>query len=495
MGSGWGSLERRIFSIRSDSFQAVLMRLALSDRRSISCWRRVEAEGSFIVVLCPTPEVAFGVLFLKKATSKVVALSVVAQRLPSKQLRARWMHALDADKGELVVRVVVRVLDDKFARPPNFIVKINGLVASEPAFQVLDQRGRRFFCVFIVGGDQKLDARLPGHRDLENEADQGPLGFPVGDVLNVAEPAGEGSFRAMPADFGRQVEGTQASDLLFCHLDICHKLILLLNFIIPVASLRLGGRFFLLHSFIIVPRQAAPCTGLFHVRRRFLEKNFVVSESLEEAFIFGKGILGETWEFASGQGKSEAEPQGLSGGAVEAPWICRPGPAGDCFEHANELEELRIFSFASAFPEGVGSFFEVTTMRRLSAIITAWVLGWIIYLMAMVLTVYDGILSLIFHPFLAALVTTLTVALGLTAGLLLRIPLLERFWRSSWLWACSLAVGAVLLMCFGRQWGVTETFTDPETGRQWVGLHSGVAVGSYLALLFAVVNWPSKKSE
>lgn len=45
-------------------------------------------------------------------------------------------------------------------------------------------------------------------------------------------------------------------------------------------------------------------------------------------------------------------------------------------------------------------------MRRIISVIIAWVLGWLVYMIAMVLTVYDGILSLMFQPIMGAIVTS-----------------------------------------------------------------------------------------
>jgi len=132
--------------------------------------------------------------------------------------------------------------------------------------------------------------------------------------------------------------------------------------------------------------------------------------------------------------------------------------------------------------------------KRLLAIFVAFVIGWFAYMIAMMMTCYDGVLSMIFQPIMEAIASSLFVGGGLLAGLLLRIPIIGKLWRSSWLWASGIALVSLLLMCFGSSLGMTEQFTDQETGRHWTGLHSGVGLTCYFTLLFALSNWPIKKS-
>ena len=56
-----------------------------------------------------------------------------------------------------------------------------------------------------------------------------------------------------------------------------------------------------------------------------------------------------------------------------------------------------------------------------------------------------------------------------------------------------LAIGSIVLMCFGARWGMTQIFTDPDTGHQTVGLRSDVAIASYVVMVFAITNWPLKR--
>ena len=134
-------------------------------------------------------------------------------------------------------------------------------------------------------------------------------------------------------------------------------------------------------------------------------------------------------------------------------------------------------------------------MRRVITIIAAWALGWLVYMVAMVVTVYDGIMSMIFQPIIGAVITTMTVIGSLVVGLLFRVPPIGRAWRAAWFMAPLLVIGSILLMCFGTRWGLTEAFTNPETGQQGVGLSPRVGITSYLVMVFAVANWPLKPKD
>jgi len=132
-------------------------------------------------------------------------------------------------------------------------------------------------------------------------------------------------------------------------------------------------------------------------------------------------------------------------------------------------------------------------LARVIAVVAALVLGWIIYMIGMVLTVYDGMLSLIFQPFMAALASGICVAVALLLGLLLRIPVLSRWWTATSLWAALVAAASLFVLAFGYFIGLTYVGTNPETGSEVVTLHPAAAMGGYFFFLFAVANWPTRR--
>lgn len=131
---------------------------------------------------------------------------------------------------------------------------------------------------------------------------------------------------------------------------------------------------------------------------------------------------------------------------------------------------------------------------RLAAVVVAFAVGWGVYMVGMVLTVYDGLLSLIFQPFMAALWSTLFVGLSLVAGLVLRIPPLKRWWTGSRVWACSLAAASLCVLVFGYSLGLTYMGVHPELGHEVKILHPLAALGGYAGLIFALANWPLRSN-
>ena len=123
----------------------------------------------------------------------------------------------------------------------------------------------------------------------------------------------------------------------------------------------------------------------------------------------------------------------------------------------------------------------------------AFVVGWVVYMIGMVLTVYDGCLSFLLQPIMAALCSSLAVAAALAGGLILRLPGLRRWWRSSVLWAASITGASLFLLSFGYALGLRSTFVHPESGAEIQTLQVAVAIGAYFALLFALANWPRRR--
>lgn len=88
----------------------------------------------------------------------------------------------------------------------------------------------------------------------------------------------------------------------------------------------------------------------------------------------------------------------------------------------------------------------VQVLQRSIAALVAFAVGWVVYMVAMVLTVYDGCLSLVFQPFMAAICSGLFVGAALLVGLVFKLPVLGRWWRSSFLWAGAIAAGSLFFL-------------------------------------------------
>ena len=131
-------------------------------------------------------------------------------------------------------------------------------------------------------------------------------------------------------------------------------------------------------------------------------------------------------------------------------------------------------------------------LARAIAVVAAFSIGWIVYMIGMVLTVYDGMLSLILQPFMAALASGVCTAVALLVGRLLRLPV-SRWWRSTRLWAALLAGASLFTLAFGYFVGLTYVGTNPETGKQVLTLHPVEALTGYFFLICAGANWPVQR--
>ena len=132
---------------------------------------------------------------------------------------------------------------------------------------------------------------------------------------------------------------------------------------------------------------------------------------------------------------------------------------------------------------------------RFIAIGIAFVVGWLVYMIAMMMSVYDGVPSLIFQPIFAALFSGFVVGLSLLVGLLLRVPPLARAWNASWLGAASIAAASVCILVFGYSLGLTDVGVNPETNQVVTMLHPAAGLAGSFSLVFSIANWPIRRRD
>ncbi len=111
-------------------------------------------------------------------------------------------------------------------------------------------------------------------------------------------------------------------------------------------------------------------------------------------------------------------------------------------------------------------------------------------MVAMVLTAYDGVLSLLFQPIMAALFSSLATSLALVAGLLLRIPFVGRLWRHRLLIPRLLIATGLFVLVFGFPFGWTSTYPASDFDEPQVVLKPELLLGGSFAIIFSIANWP-----
>jgi hypothetical protein len=111
-------------------------------------------------------------------------------------------------------------------------------------------------------------------------------------------------------------------------------------------------------------------------------------------------------------------------------------------------------------------------------------------MIGMVVNSYEGLLSLVFQPLMATVVSGLFVGLALLIGLLLKVPAISRVWSASRLVPALTGLACVVVLTVGHRFGLIYVASHPETGQSITMLHPVAAVGAYFGLVFVVANWP-----
>ena len=116
--------------------------------------------------------------------------------------------------------------------------------------------------------------------------------------------------------------------------------------------------------------------------------------------------------------------------------------------------------------------------------------GWLVCMIAMGMTVYDGLGSMVFQSLIAMICSGLAMIVALLVGLVLKIPVLGKFWSTTCWPAMVLIAGSLFVLCLGTRLGWQQTYMLPEFQRQYEGLRTEAMLGGYFVLVFAIAHWP-----
>jgi hypothetical protein len=121
----------------------------------------------------------------------------------------------------------------------------------------------------------------------------------------------------------------------------------------------------------------------------------------------------------------------------------------------------------------------------------AFILGLAIYMIAMVMTTYDGIASLILQPIMGSILTGLALIALLVVGSPLLIGAVWKRWRrAGWL---VLGVTMIGIACLIASWhpSLRVKVLNPDTGAMVDSFHPALAVGGWFAAMFGVAFCPA----
>lgn len=117
-------------------------------------------------------------------------------------------------------------------------------------------------------------------------------------------------------------------------------------------------------------------------------------------------------------------------------------------------------------------------------------LGVMAYLIAMAMTVYDGLLSLIFQPILGLIITGMAcVILTIVASPLL-ITRIWRLWQRLWLLPLLLIPTGIVLMIISWLPPLRVQVWHPELQMPIDSFHPGLGIGGWAVMLFGILWFP-----
>lgn len=141
-------------------------------------------------------------------------------------------------------------------------------------------------------------------------------------------------------------------------------------------------------------------------------------------------------------------------------------------------------------------------MIAIPQIFVALVVGIGCYLLAVAMTVYDGILSMIFQPIMGAIFTGAAIIGLLILGLPIRlVKRINIWWKAHWWISLLLGCVALAMMCASWIPRMRVKVLNPETQIQIDSFHPALALGGWLLALFAVLHfypplpWSKQKNQ
>ncbi len=123
-------------------------------------------------------------------------------------------------------------------------------------------------------------------------------------------------------------------------------------------------------------------------------------------------------------------------------------------------------------------------------ITSALIVGVCYYMLAMAMTVYDGILSMMFQPIVGTILTLIAIAMMSLLGLPIRLMRpLNDWWRKHW-WIV-FVIGTIAFLMMYASWmpQFRTKILDPETDMEVASFHPVLAVGGWLLTIFAVLHF------
>jgi len=119
----------------------------------------------------------------------------------------------------------------------------------------------------------------------------------------------------------------------------------------------------------------------------------------------------------------------------------------------------------------------------------AWSTGLFFYMIAMMMTVYDGVLSMIFQPIMGGIMTGIAMILIALLGLPLLIKKVWAWWdRFKWISIILISVGVLLMIM--SWYPFKMTVIDFETQRSVESFQPALALAGWFSVMFGIFYCP-----
>lgn len=129
-------------------------------------------------------------------------------------------------------------------------------------------------------------------------------------------------------------------------------------------------------------------------------------------------------------------------------------------------------------------------MIVLLQVLAALLVGVFYYMLAVVLTMYDGFLTLIFQPIAGLLFSGVAIIVLLLVGLPIRLSkTINRWWRKHWWIPLALGISACVMMFLSLTPPFLEQVMDPELNEMVDCMNTDLGGGGWLLTIFAVLHF------
>jgi hypothetical protein len=123
-------------------------------------------------------------------------------------------------------------------------------------------------------------------------------------------------------------------------------------------------------------------------------------------------------------------------------------------------------------------------------IIIAWIAGWVIYMLAMILTTYDGMLSFVCQPFMGALLTSVGILVVFVAGIPLMFSNLWKTWTKMWWISILLIFISIISMIISWHPDYRVLVLNPNSRQPIESPHLALGLGGWFAMMFGLAWCP-----